>query len=81
MNFAAILKCFGTCVAAIPWWVWIVLPLAGAVIGALTYLAGLLLGGGGAIVVNALLKAILWGALSGILAPFGYCLLSCVAKG
>lgn len=80
MNIGAILACWMSCVAAVPWWVWIVLALAGAVIGALTYFAGLLLAGGGAVVVNALLKAILWGALAGVLAPFGYCLVSCVSR-
>jgi hypothetical protein len=80
MNIGAILACFGACLAAVPWWVWVVLPLAGAVIGALTYLAGILLAGGGAIVVNALLKAMLWGALAGILSPFGYCLIGCIGK-
>jgi len=80
MNINAILTCWAGCLAAVPWWVWIVLPLAGAAIGALTYLSGLLLAGGGAIVVNALLKAILWGALGGVLSVFGYCLLGCVFK-
>jgi hypothetical protein len=70
----------GACLATIPWWVWLVVILAGAVIGALTYFAGLLLAGGGAIVVNALLKAILFGALGGVLATFGYCLVGCVVS-
>jgi hypothetical protein len=63
MSFAAVVACWAACIRSVPWWVWIVLPLAGAMIGALTYLAGILLAGGGAIIVNLLLKAILWGAL------------------
>jgi hypothetical protein len=80
LNIGAILKCAGACLAAIPWWVWPVLLLAGAAIGAVSYLAGLLFAGVGAVVVNALLKAMLWGALAGILSPFGYCLVGCVPR-
>lgn len=80
MSFAAVVACWAACIRSVPWWVWIVLPLAGAMIGALTYLAGILLAGGGAIIVNLLLKAILWGALAGVLSPFGYCMLGCVSK-
>ncbi len=40
INIGAILAWWGACIVAIPWWVWIVLVLAGAALGAITYFAG-----------------------------------------
>ena len=77
MNF---FTCVAGCVARIPWWAWLVVAIAGAVIGALTYIFGVVTGPGG-IVVNALLKAMLIGALGGVAATFGYCLLGCARAG
>lgn len=79
MNIGAILTCWIACLSTIPWWVWIVLPLAGAALGAITYFFGLI-GGPITIVVNALVKAIIIGALAAVLTPFLYCLLGCIGK-
>src|ERR1700710_406985 len=66
MNIGAVVACSASCLSRIPWWVWLVLVLAGAVIGAISYLAGLLLAGVGGVVVSALLTAMLLGALGGV---------------
>jgi hypothetical protein len=81
MNIGAVVACSASCLSRIPWWVWFVLVLAGAAIGAISYLAGLLLAGVGAVVVSALLTAMILGALGGVATTFLYCILGCIPKG
>jgi hypothetical protein len=80
VNPGAILACFGSCIAAVPWWAWLIVALAGAIIGALTYLGGVLLGPPGGVALNLLIKAILLGSLAAVAATFGYCLFGCVGR-
>ena len=70
MNIGAVVACSASCLSRIPWWVWFVLVLAGAAIGAISYLAGLLLAGVGGVVVSALLTAMILGALGGVATRF-----------
>jgi hypothetical protein len=79
MGFLAFIKCSVACLAKIPWWVWFVLVLAGAAIGAISYLAGLLLAGVGGVVVGTLLTAMVIGALGAVGVTFLYCLLGCAS--
>ena len=79
-RFSAFFKCTGACLAAIPWWVWPVLVLGGAALGAISYLVGLVTAGVGAVVVSALLFAMLWGAVGAVATTFGYCLLGCAPR-
>jgi hypothetical protein len=81
MNIGAVVTCSASCLSRIPWWVWFVLVLAGAAIGAISYLAGLLLAGVGGVVVGALLTAMILGALGGVATTFLYCILGCIPKG
>jgi uncharacterized protein (DUF697 family) len=52
-----------------------------AAIGAISYLAGLLLAGVGGVVVSALLTAMILGALGSVATTFLYCILGCIPKG
>jgi hypothetical protein len=81
MNIGAVVACSASCLSRIPWWVWFVLVLAGAAIGAISYLAGLLLAGVGGVVVSALLTAMILGALGSVATTFLYCILGCIPKG
>ena len=75
----SIFTCWLACMSAIPWWVWFVLLAVGGALGAITYLFTLL-GGPIAIIVNALIKAIVIGALAAVLSPLLYCFLGCISR-
>ena len=73
-----LITCSASCISRIPWWAWIVIILAGAILGALTYLVGVLTAGTLSIVVAALAASALQGIMAAIAATFVVCIRECI---
>jgi hypothetical protein len=77
MDFLTkIIGCAISCLGQLPWWMWLVLPLLGAIAGLLTLLASIALG----LVAGFTAWNIFWAIVGGIFTAFSLSISWCMGK-
>jgi len=79
-KLSMFIACWGRCLAAIPWWAWLIVAIVGIILGIVNLVVGVLLAGEtiASITVLAFFLAGVKGLLAAVGVTLGYCAVGCV---